>query len=185
MISWSFDSAFFFFLFSFRFVFSVFFFGFILSHRNSLATSSLSMSINCFLILILIRPMSASSSRHAPSLPLPTTPPVQVQHGVKRRRPRNTPQVHEARDTNIADQSAIGAFFFYSLSLSPSQRPSFLPMNLLPDTRCCCASPTEPVSVMCVSMLGRRRRGCFKVSVRLGQRCDFLLPLYVNRVCAG
>ncbi|KAM5533598.1 hypothetical protein V8D89_012711 [Ganoderma adspersum] len=51
--------------------------------------------------------MSASSSRHAPSLPLPTTPPVQVQHGVKRRRPRNTPYVHEARDTNIADQSAI------------------------------------------------------------------------------
>ncbi|KAI1793279.1 hypothetical protein LXA43DRAFT_233950 [Ganoderma leucocontextum] len=51
--------------------------------------------------------MSASSSRHAPPFPVPTTPPVQLQHGLKRRRVRNTPYAYEARDTDIADQDAI------------------------------------------------------------------------------
>ena len=90
--------------------------------------------------------MSASSSRHAPPLPVPTPPPVQVQQGLKRRRPRNTPYVYQARDTNIVDQAAISAFFFSSLSLSPSQRPSFLPMNLLHDLGCRHASSPCPTS---------------------------------------
>ena len=57
------------------------------------------------------RPMSASSSRHAPPLPRKTSLPVPVDPLVVPRSSRHRSPPVQARDTSIVDQQAIGASF--------------------------------------------------------------------------